>query len=677
MRVVLLSFLLCIPMWIQAQVQFEEEYFDPVDLHPVWLETDLASSVFPQEDLILIQDYCEVHFELFSRVPQVRYEIVRRLKVSGSSQITSAALSFDLSKVRDESLFEWKASTLSFNAEGEVIRFPVSRRGLIVEKGEDEVNYTVNFPFVKPGAVLELRYSIRTDQLEELRPWVFQGEYSTIMSMVTTYIPYSYQYLVLPNGSMDRLVTTNERFETNGQDGVFMGRNGGRDEFEVLGNSIRTMDGNANSYMMMRMPAIKELEAFSPSTPNSYLPSISWQLSEDLYRRENNENLFDSWQQLDRLTYRKFKYRKFPRRFRNELARRVSRTNRMSKSQAIQSLYEIFILFDWNESYRRLPENPGKAWKDEVGSSADINTLLLYALREAGIEAYPVLVSTRSNGYAQGAYPLISQFNHLLVAYKDDGETVLMDASSGIPRAGLLPTEDLNGEGFLLNGRGGEWVPLQSYQKVNQVTYSRFTMAEDGRMEGQVSVVNQNFSSELELLKLVEVGENVQEYFDRYVWSGAEMVNVSNGRVNQRVEANQSLEISADVSMDEFVIKAEDLLILRPMLMRSLIDNPFTEDERIAPVVLPYPVWEAHMLGLRIPEGYELVQVPESIRVMMPGNAGQFIYNVVADNRIIHVTSSIEINRTRYSPEEYQGIKDFFEYIVSKHEEDIVIKKLN
>ena len=677
MRVVLLSFLLWVPLWIQAQVQFEEEYFDPAESHPVWLETDLASSVFPDEDLILIQDYCEIHFDLFSREPQVRYEIVRRLKVSGDSDVNSASMSFELSKEREESLFEWKAATLSFNAEGDVIEFPVSRRGLITQKGEDELRYTVNFPFVKPGAVLELRYSIRTDKLESLRPWLFQGEYATIMSMVTTYIPYSYQYLILATGSMDKLITTNSRFETNGQEAPFMGRNGGRDEFEVLGNSVRTMNGNANSYMMMRMPAVKQTEAFSPASTDAYLPSISWQLSEDLYRRENNENLFDSWQQLDRITYRKFKYRKFPRRFRTELRNRVARTNRMTKQKAIQSLYEYFTRFDWNDSYRRLPENPGKAWRDEKGSSADINTLLLYSLREAGIEAYPVLVSTRSNGFAQGAYPLISQFNHLLVAYKDDGETVLLDASSGIPRAGLLPTEDLNGEGFLMNGRGGEWVPLQSYQKVNQVTYSRFTMAEDGTMVGEVSVVNQNFSSELELMKLVEVGENVQEYFDRYVWSGAETVNVSNGRVNQQVEASQSLEISADVSMDEFVVKAEDLLILKPMLMRSLIDNPFSEQERVAPVVLPYPVWEAHMLGLRIPEGYELVQVPESIRVMMPGNAGQFIYNVVADNRIIHVTSSIEINRTRYSPEEYQGIRDFFAYIVSKHEEDIVIKKLN
>lgn len=675
MRIFLLSCMLWVPLWGLSQVQLEKAYFNPKELHPVWLESNLAASVFPKEDLILIQDYSEVHFELFSQVPQIRYEIVRYVKVNEAADLSSASLSFSVSKERDESLFRWKASTLSFNAKGEIIAFPVSRRGAIRKKGEDEDRYTINFPFVKPGVVLELRYSIRTTFLEEIRPWTFQGTLPVIMSSVRTFIPYSYQYLLFPSGNLDRLVTTNAEFERNSQLGILPEYDG--ETRDLLSNSVRTVDGNALTYTMMQMPAIRESEAFSPASSKSYVPSLGWQLSQDLYNRENNANLFDSWQQLDRLTFRRFKFKKLPRRFRIELQDRVSRTSRLSKTQAIQNLYEYFARFSWEGIYKRVPENLGKAWKEKRGTSAEINTLLLHTLREAGIEAYPVLISTRSNGYSQGAYPLISQFNHLLVAYRVDGETVLLDASSGISRAGLLPTEDLNGEGFLLNGRGGEWVPLQSYQKVNQITYSRFTMAEDGSMDGEISVINQNFSSELESVKLQELGEDVQAYFESHVWAGLDAPRVSNGRVQRSEGRSRMLEISADVNLNEFVLRTEDLLILRPMLMRSLINNPFAEEDRIAPVVLPYPVWEAHMLGLRIPEGYEVVQVPESIRVMMPGNAGQFIYNVVADNRIIHVTSSIEINRTRYSPEEYQGIRDFFAYIVSKHEEDIVIKKLN
>ncbi|MEM9986485.1 MAG: hypothetical protein AAF804_15440, partial [Bacteroidota bacterium] len=70
-------------------------------------------------------------------------------------------------------------------------------------------------------------------------------------------------------------------------------------------------------------------------------------------------------------------------------------------------------------------------------------------------------------------------------------------------------------------------------------------------------------------------------------------------------------------------------------------------------------------------------QLPEPIRVRLPGNAGSFIYNVLQIDDIIHVSSTIYLNQTVFLPSEYLGIKSFFDYVVLKHNEDIVLKKVS
>lgn len=667
-------FIFCLPVFLFAQGDIPEEYFEVETLHPAWLESNPGVDLFPDAEVIMIQDYSWVYFELFGRSPQVRYEYLKRIKVVGLGNGDLSTFSFEISRANEEVLLDWEAFTYGMNAENDLIKFPVEKQSLTSSREGDKVVYQLDFPFVKPGSVIELRYEVKTNRIEDLKTWSFQRDIPILRSAVTTYIPFAYEYLVVPKGNLSSMIRAVGNFDTPSRPLNLSGSNANN-----LGNEFTVKNGTSGqvmTFIMNAVPAFQVQEAFAPQATHEYIPSLSWVLSQDYFKRQTNENLFSTWGQLDRTVSRKFRKKRIPAKVRKALDREVVSASSVTRSEAIQAIYHRFSEFSWNGVYAAVPSTPGKAWKDEEGNSADINLLLLHALKEAGFEVYPVLISTRDHGFAQGLYPMLSQFNHVLVAYKDDGKTMLLDAAGGLEKAGLLPANDLNGEGYLLDGKGGDWVPLQSYQKVNQVTYSRFTMKSDGSMDGEVSVVNQNFSTELELQKLDDLNDDVLAYFDKYVWTGLEMANVSNGRIENIKELRDALKISVDVSMDEYVVNAGDVLILKPMLMRSLLQNPFVEERRTAPVSLPYPIWEAHMLGLRIPDGFEIAQTPQSIRVIMPGGAGQFVYNVLLSDNILHVTSSIEINRTRYSPEEYQGIKDFFEYIVRKHQEDIVLKKV-
>jgi hypothetical protein len=62
-------------------------------------------------------------------------------------------------------------------------------------------------------------------------------------------------------------------------------------------------------------------------------------------------------------------------------------------------------------------EGVKKAYKDKTGNVAEINLMLTAMLRYAGLNANPVLVSTRSNGIA--IFPNRTAFNYVIAAVEN------------------------------------------------------------------------------------------------------------------------------------------------------------------------------------------------------------------------------------------------------------------
>jgi hypothetical protein len=65
-----------------------------------------------------------------------------------------------------------------------------------------------------------------------------------------------------------------------------------------------------------------------------------------------------------------------------------------------------------------------KAYKDKTGNVAEINLMLTAMLRYAGLNANPVLVSTRSNGIAM--FPNRTAFNYVIAAVENGGNYTLL-----------------------------------------------------------------------------------------------------------------------------------------------------------------------------------------------------------------------------------------------------------
>ena len=76
-----------------------------------------------------------------------------------------------------------------------------------------------------------------------------------------------------------------------------------------------------------------------------------------------------------------------------------------------------------------------------------------------------------------------------------------------------------------------------------------------------------------------------------------------------------------------------------------------------------------------IPEGYEIVEIPEKIIMSLPGKAASFQFQVSSIGNMVQVISDFNINLTVFQYFLYPALKNFYNFVIEKQNEKIVFKK--
>ena len=171
--------------------------------------------------------------------------------------------------------------------------------------------------------------------------------------------------------------------------------------------------------------------------------------------------------------------------------------------------------------------------------------------------------------------------------------------------------------------------------------------------------------------KIKEEGE--EEYFKKMQKSFGIEVTKESSKID-------SLEIyETPISIDyrfKTETNKEDIIYINPMFREAIKENPFKAAERKYPVEMPYTTDETYVATIYVPEGYEVDELPASIKVRLnEQNEGLFEYLIQRSGNIISMRSKIKLDRSFYVPEEYEMLREFFNLVVKKHSEQVVLKK--
>ncbi len=559
---------------------------------------------------------------------------------------------------------------VTYNLEnGKIVTYKLDKNSIFKDRySKYLILKKFTLPNLQEGSIIEIKYRLVSPYARFITPWVFQGPYPVIRSEYSARIPTLFDFVVLNQGFIPYQVNTliSEKATYNI---IVPGAVGERSE-------VARYDGTDKIYnwVMENIPSIKRENYIT--TLDNYISKISFALA-----NINNPNggprteIMGNW---NKISLNLMKDEDFGDGLlkNNGWMKDELKTVTAGTTTQLEAAKKIFNYVRDNitcsdHSAKYLSGPIKKALETKQGNVADINLLLTALMLKQGIEAHPVLLSTRDHGNAWADYPMLDKFNYVITQIKIDDREYLLDASESRIGFGNLPLDCYNGYARVINPEMPKLIDLSADSiKESKLTTMFIINGEKGKMEGSCTESSGNVSSQILREKLMKT--SISDFFKEVKKSFSFDMELKNTTVDSLKNYEQPVVVKYDFSFD----LEDDILYINPMLADAYKDNIFNAAERNFPVEMPYAINENFVLRMEIPTGYAVEELPKSTRVKFNENEGIFEYIVAKDATAIQFRSTLKLNKANFMPEDYESLRDFFGYVVKKHSEQIVLKKI-
>lgn len=562
---------------------------------------------------------------------------------------------------RKDEVSKIQAST--FNLEnGKVVETKLDKNSFYNYKdGNDEV-LKFTFPNIKEGSIIEYTYKEVIPYFAYVPSWQFQNIYPKLESTFETAVPEFFEFL-----------TFNQGYLKAGEDNV----NYNAEFFNLLnpyGGYPITLSSRTvkHTWKYINIPAIK-MEAYITQLAD-YVQKVSFQFSAVKFENVVPKYFMQSWKQAsdDLMKEKNFglDLTKNNAWLKDEMPNGLNtETDTVSKTKMI---YEFV-----RNTYKSLSQNGvtlsqplKKTVQDKTGSVADINMVLIAMLRNAGLNANPVLLSTRDHGKAFIQYPVMSKFNYLIAEMEIGNAVYVMDASDPDLGFNKLNKRCYNDFGRVISQ--DPFVINLSPNALNEQSVSTVFMMNDGK--AKISGSSSTLLGDIESANMRDQlqQKDPSDYFSDLKKTYSMDVQFNNAHIDSLHKAGLPVSIDYEFS---FNIN-EDLVYFNPLVSGKIYKtNPFQSAKRFYPVEMPYCPDETYILDMEIPEGYEVDELPKSAKALLNANDGFYEYVIQQSDGHIQLRSRLKLNKASYDQSEYETLRNFYAFVVEKQNEQIVFKK--
>lgn len=341
----------------------------------------------------------------------------------------------------------------------------------------------------------------------------------------------------------------------------------------------------------------------------------------------------------------------------------------------IRAVYKLLkSKISWNNQYGFYGGNVRKAIKSGTGTNAEINFVLISMLKDAGLSAYPVMISRRDMGILPVLHPSVSKLNTFIVGIGNTDSTfVYMDGSVSKGDINVIPPVLLVNRARVFRENGqGSWVDLSNIGKHGVNSVSVCSLNSDGLLKGKRKVYYAGqFAS---ALRDVFINEKDSAAFIEKIQTNGEM-KIDNSSYKGMSEFSPLLEEELTFSKSTSV--TDDFIYVNPLIFPHLTQNKFIKEDRKLPIEFDFPYSYKIRTILDIPEGYVIEELPKSIKIE-PGHGGCFCSYVVSktDKQVV-INYTFNMDRVYYTAEEYKTLREFWTRIIEKNTEMLVFKKVS
>lgn len=659
-RMSLIGLLFTLPVSGQPKPIYSFQKVTEADFHP---QSPLVNE---SADAVVLADVGSVEFEgnskgwftyVFKRQKRI---LIRKLPA-----MELATIRIGLYRDNDGQEKLDKISAVSYTPEGEkVIESRLQGKDIYEEKLD--ANHLIKkftIPGVKEGSIVEYSYLIRSEFLFNLPSWDFQNEYGpTLWSEYYVELPGLLGYMSVQQGyhpfvlnrSSEGSRSYNIRRRT---EGAYVGSD----------ESITVTTVTAQHRWAMRdVPGLKG-EKYMYASSN-FVDRISLQLFQT-YDGQDYHDVSPNWTHIaSRLT----KNPDFGEQINGQSAwaedilRQVVEEN-ASDTASARKIYQ-WVQSSFTSTGRQgifIKNSLREVVKKKSGSAAELNLLLIALLRQRFIEAYPVLLSTRSFGRNNPNYPLMEKLDHVICRVDAGNQSVFLDVSDKHLPYGKLPLECYNGHARVIRADTAIAVSFSPDSVVESASSEVWLSMDSSGFTGRYTR-HKGFYESLKDPLSPRAGTNEYIQSALHVSLPEEMEVVS-------IQSDSAHLLQFDFRLPSF--GGKEVIYFNPLFLDQKPANPFAASAREYPVELPYREESALVFTMEVPDGYVVEELPASVKFRLSGNGGYFEYRTSVSGGILNLRRMLVMNKAVFSAQEYDMLRSFYAEVLKKDSEQIVFRK--
>ncbi|MGC4130462.1 MAG: DUF3857 domain-containing protein [Bergeyella sp.] len=293
----------------------------------------------------------------------------------------------------------------------------------------------------------------------------------------------------------------------------------------------------------------------------------------------------------------------------------------------------------------------------KIGNAAEINLLLVMLLKEAEIDANPVVLSTVGRGLLLSYTPSIEQLNFVVASFEDAKQIYLLDGTKKRTKINMIDPRALNHNGILMNEKEAVEINIV-YPGVSE-TYLVVDakMNPDGTFEG-------HFSDRDTDLYSIMVEEKYNEDKTEFEKTYKEKYKFPFSNIKSGLQENGDFETAFDFTSDTFVDAIGNKLVFNPLLFLYSQNHSFNQaQERKSPLEFVTRNKKIKKVTITLPDNYVFENVPKSKKFRTDDNSIQYAYVVTQNGNTLTVETTVTIDDSFFPKEYYPAFKQIYDNI--------------
>ncbi len=540
------------------------------------------------------------------------------------------------------------AQTYNLDGSGNIIISKLDRKTIVdkeVNKKNSEKIFT--FPDVRTGSVIEYTYKITGSISTGLRNWYFQTSIPVKFSRYKVNFPNEIEIVCRPHCTLHY------------------------DEFRST-----ERDNKIKVFTMINVPALRDepyMTCEDDYTQRVDPDIIAYTLN------GHRTSLTETWASVVDMLMSDDD-------FGQQLTKNIPRTNDLEDSlrAVTDSIKKMNIIYryvrdnmHWNgRSNIWALDGVKTAWKNKKGTSGEINLILVNLLKGAGLEAYPVLVSSRNNGRINFSSPEWSQFNAVMALVVIHHHNYVLDATDKYNSPRLIPWEVNYSEGLVIEKfdtfKWGWRTLWDESDMFKDLVLIQGNIDDQGVMAGEATINSYDYSR---VERMEEMKDGKEKFVEKYFSSKNASVHVDSSLIKN--ESVDTLPLCQKVWFNAKLSSSGKYKYFTTNLFTGLEENPFTADRRFSDIFFGANKNITIAETFLIPDGYAFDELPKNIKMIMPDTSIVFTRLIEAQNDLLNMRITLEFRKPVFTASEYEPFREFYKKLFGMLNEQIVIKKVN